>query len=149
MNNHFRRVFAGLGCAVMLASCAGGAPAVTALTVRATGAEMAYQPASMTVPAGAAVELTFENNSDFSHNFILINGDEATLTAVDVGGDKAGESGGYIPVNVPGTIAESTLLTAGQTGVVKFTAPAAGTYFYFCTYPSHLEAGMRGVLTVE
>ena len=146
MGKRFVRGIALVLCGLMVMGCASQG---TPLTVRAEGSELAYQPATLRVAAGSTVVLTFENNSAFSHNFILVNGDEATLLAVDAAGDAAGDAGGYIPVGVPGMIAQSALLVAGTTEVVTFVAPAAGTYIYFCTYPAHLEGGMRGVLTVE
>lgn len=130
---------------LVLVGCGSQTPA---LTVRALGSELAFQPATLQVVAGSTVVLTFDNASDFSHNFILVNGDEATLRTVDAGGDAAGDAGGYIPVGVPGMLVHTGLLTPGSKEVVTFTAPNPGTYFYFCTYPAHLEGGMRGILTV-
>ena len=149
MQNVRNRVLVGFIVGLLLVSCAASTVATTAVTVRATGSELAFQPATVTVPAGKQVVLTFENSSAFSHDFILVEGNEATLTAVDAGGDAAGEAGGYVPVGVPGMLAHSQLLLPGTTEVVTFTAPAPGTYFYFCTYPAHLEGGMRGVLIVK
>lgn len=58
----------------------------TPLTVRAEGSDLVFQPAALRVAAGSMVVLTFENNPVFSHNFILVNGDEATLRAADMTG---------------------------------------------------------------
>ncbi|MDE0837988.1 MAG: plastocyanin/azurin family copper-binding protein [Kiritimatiellae bacterium] len=40
------------------------------------------------------------------------------------------------------------MLGPGEEDVVTFTAPAAGTYNYLCTFPGHY-AVMNGVMTVK
>ena len=131
----------------VLTACGGAKP--VAVTVSVQGSDLQFVPAEVRVPVGATVALTFTNDSDLSHNFILVDGNEQTLTEVDAGADKAGDAGNYIPADMPGLVAHSGLLAPGTSEVVTFTAPAAGTYFFFCSYPSHLEGGMRGVLTVN
>jgi azurin len=46
-------------------------------------------------------------------------------------------------------IVSSKLLGPGESDTVTFTAPAAGTYDYICTFPGHALAGMHGTLTVK
>ncbi len=105
----------------------------TPLTVRAEGSDLVFQPAVLRVAAGSMVVLTFENNAVFSHYFILVNSDEATLRAADM----------------TGMYAHSPLLPSQTIQDFSFTVPSAGTYFYFCSFPGHLAGGKRGVLTVQ
>jgi azurin len=53
------------------------------------------------------------------------------------------------PEDADKVIAATKMLGPGETDTVSFTAPAAGTYDYICTFPGHAMAGMRGVLTVK
>lgn len=112
----WKRQLCGLMGVLGLFVLVGCATQPAALTVRPVGSELAFQPATLQMVTGSTVALTFENAEDFSHNFILVNGDEATVMTVDAGGDAAGESGGYIPVGVPGMIAHTQLLLPGNTG---------------------------------
>ncbi|MEC7281083.1 MAG: plastocyanin/azurin family copper-binding protein, partial [Verrucomicrobiota bacterium] len=41
-------------------------------------------------------------------------------------------------------------LGPGENDTIEFTAPAlSGDYEFLCSFPAHLFAGMRGVMTVE
>jgi uncharacterized cupredoxin-like copper-binding protein len=46
-------------------------------------------------------------------------------------------------------IAHTALLAPGGSETIEFTAPAAGSYTFVCTYPGHYGGGMKGVLTVN
>ena len=67
---------------------------------------------------------------------------------VDDAGATAGDAAGYIPTD-PNIISNVKLLDGGATGTASFTAPAAGTYTFLCTFPGHYVAGMKGTLTVK
>ena len=42
------------------------------------------------------------------------------------------------------------LLGSGESDTIEFTAPnTSGDYEFLCSFPAHLFAGMRGVMTVE
>jgi uncharacterized cupredoxin-like copper-binding protein len=41
------------------------------------------------------------------------------------------------------------MLAPGGKATITFTAPAAGTYTFLCTYPAHYAGGMKGTLTVN
>ena len=111
---------------------------------------MAYAPVALTAKAGEKVSLVFKNNSTaLSHNFVLVNGGEDVANAVNDAGSEAGEAAGYVPADKANIIAHSALLAPGASETLEFTAPAAGTYTYVCTYPAHLGGGMKGTLTVN
>jgi uncharacterized cupredoxin-like copper-binding protein len=138
--------------AFVLAACGGasGGAASGGLTVGSDGENLAYAPIALTAKAGEKVSLVFKNNSTaLSHNFVLVNGGVDVATAVDEAATEAGEAAGYIPADKANIIAHSALLAPGASETLEFTAPAAGTYTYICTYPAHLGGGMQGVLTVN
>ena len=138
--------------AFVLAACGGasGDAASGGLTVGSDGENLAYAPVTLTAKAGEKVSLVFKNNSTaLSHNFVLVNGGEDVATAVDEAASEAGEAAGYIPADKANIIASSALLAPGASETLEFTAPAAGTYTYICTYPAHLGGGMKGTLTVN
>ena len=56
---------------------------------------------------------------------------------------------GYIPDDKANIVSNTKLVNATETDSVSFTAPAAGTYTYLCTFPGHFIAGMKGTLTVK
>ena len=120
-----------------------------ALIVTAKDAEFAFNPTELTAKSGATVTLTFNNTSALNHNFILIKDDPTILAKVDAGADVAGEAGGYVPTDKTDIVATTKLLIPGASETITFTAPAPGKYLYFCTYPAHLEGGMKGSLTVN
>ena len=136
-----------------LVACGGATSAPVAggnaLMVTAKDAEFAFNPTELTAKSGETVTLTFNNTSVLNHNFILIKDDTAVLAKVDAGADLSGEAGGYVPTDRTDIVATTKLLTPGSSETITFTAPAPGKYLYFCTYPAHLEGGMKGSLTVN
>ena len=94
------------------------------------------QPARLfAATAGADVNLTFNNSSNTQqHNWVLVA--SGTKDDVAVAGLSA-SSNGWIPVDDDRIIAHTELINAGETGEVQFTAPAAGTYQFVCTFPGH------------
>ena len=139
--------------ALALAACGGGASsgaANGALEVGTDGENLAFNNVALTAKAGDKVSITFKNNSTAqSHNFILVKGGDDVATAVDEAGAEAGDAAGYMPADMTNIIAHSAVLAPGASETVEFTAPAAGTYTYVCTYPGHFGGGMKGVLTVN
>ena len=140
-----RRVLIVCGMSALMA-CGNGPPA---LTIRARGTDLAFYPKRMALTAASTVTLTFENPSNLPHNYILVDGNEATLQAVNEAAQAAGAAGDYIPADMTGMYAHSPLLQSQTIKDFSFTVPSAGTYFYFCSFPGHLAGGMRGVLTVQ
>jgi len=82
-----------------------------------TGAELKFDPAEVTVPDGADVRLTFENRASVPHNLTFQG---------------------------PPDVATSTIVEAGASETLEFTAPDAGEYAFECT----LHPGMSGTLGV-
>lgn len=104
---------------------------------------------TITLKAGSKIKLTFTNNDDMQHNFVLTAPNAATQVgemAVKLGID--GERLNYIPAT-PQVLVYTLLLQPGKSDVIYFTAPdKPGEYQYLCSYPGHYII-MRGVIKVE
>lgn len=84
------------------------------------GTDFSFNPSNITLKAGEKAKITFKNNGDTIHNFIL-------------------EGLGLGTKTIP----------AGQTDVLEFFAPESGVYSFLCSVPGHRAAGMEGTLKVE
>ena len=126
---------------LLLAACAPqpSEPA-TELTVKMT--DFAYNPSSLTIPAGQPVTLTLMNTGNIEHDFVIEEIDVTTKVLQDSGSDAHhahGEEKNY-DLHASAGI--------GDTTVLEFTALRPGTYKVFCSVEGHEEAGMVGELTV-
>ncbi|GAB4112706.1 MAG: plastocyanin/azurin family copper-binding protein [Roseiflexaceae bacterium] len=140
--------------ALTLAAC-GSTPAAPAggeggaLTVTPDGENLAYKPAELKVKAGSSVSLAFNNSSTAQqHNIVIVTGGDDVAAKVDEEAIAAGAPD-YIPADKASIVAATKMLAPGGSETVSFTAPAAGTYVFLCTYPGHYAAGMKGTLVVE
>jgi uncharacterized cupredoxin-like copper-binding protein len=120
-----------LGLAACATSVAQGAS--KQLSVELT--DFTFAPDTFTVPAGQEVTLNLKNTGKVEHEFVIIKlGQQVTMPF-----DDDDEAKVYWEVEVG----------AGESQSVKFTAPAEpGTYAVVCGQPQHIEAGMKGTLTV-
>jgi azurin len=121
-------------------------PKKVELAISAVGATMVFDKTALTVPAGAEVHLTMKVSPPgaLSHNWVLVNTGTEAQVAAD--GLAKGPKENYVAPG-PNVLAYTPLIAPGKTGEVTFTAPAAGTYPYICTFPGHYMM-MKGVLTV-
>ena len=111
------------------------------------GDALEFDTTSMTATAGSEVVLTFDNTSTINqHNWVLVR--DGTKDAVAVRG-TAHSTTDWIDPNDPDVIANANtkLVGPGQTETISFTAPAAGTYQFVCTFPGH-NFTMFGVFEV-
>lgn len=119
------------------------------VTLQPVGNEMQYATTEITAQPGQTVVLTFENTADnpaMSHNVVFL----AAGTDVNAFGRAAMSAAEteYIPSDMESAvIAHTSMAAPGETVTVEFTAPAAGTYTYVCTFPGHFMT-MQGTLTV-
>lgn len=129
-------VFVVSAIALLLVACGGSEPeAPPPVTVTVEGLDtFQFNPATLSAPAGAQVNLTFKNGGGLEHNFVMVAGDTDTLTVT--------EADAFGGINV-GTV------SAGGEKMYTFTAPAAGTYKYVCTIPGHAAGGMVGTFTSQ
>ena len=114
------------------------------LEISADGDALTFNTGTLTAPAGAEVVLTFSNVSTINqHNWVLVKAEDKAGVVTD--GTVAGPANDWIKPDDPRIIAHTRLLNAGETGEVRFTAPAPGpTYQFVCTFPGHDAAGMFG-----
>lgn len=84
-----------------------------------------------------------------SHNWILLKaGNDPVAYATSA---MSAKSEDYQPKSMTAKVLASTkLIGPKETARTSFTAPTApGTYPYLCSFPAHVQAGMRGVLIVK
>ncbi|WPJ96675.1 plastocyanin/azurin family copper-binding protein [Coraliomargarita algicola] len=115
---------------------------------------MKFNLESFTVPAGSPVRLTFTNvgrmpKAAMGHNVVFLTA-EADAAAFATAAAAARDQD-YIPADFSQQIvAHTQLLGPGESDTIEFTAPEEpGDYEYLCSFPAHMYAGMRGVMTVE
>lgn len=123
----------------------------TELTVNAIGlsmADMSYDTKELKVKAGAKVKVNLINkatDASMQHNIVFVK--QGTEKDVAMEGLNFQKTNYFNSAN-PNVIAGSALAGPGQTVTVEFTAPAAGTYGFVCTFPGHFMK-MIGTLVVE
>ncbi len=123
------------------------APPGGGLAISVVGDSLQYDKQSLTVSAGSDVTLSFTNVATVQqHNWVLVK--PGTKDEVAMDGTFAGVANGWIPVDDDRVLANSKLLDAGASEEIKFTAPAAGTYQFVCTFPGH-NATMVGEFKVN
>jgi len=124
---------------------------VVEIKLAASGEDMtaiAYEPKSLSVPAGSRVKLTFENKSQAAgmyHNFVLVK--LGTGQEIATAGIQAGKENEFIPQSDL-IYAYTEVVDMGKTVTIEFDAPPKGSYHYICTYPGHYP-NMIGRLNVE
>ena len=135
-----------LASVFVMAAC-GPRTSDSGLTISAKGEELAYDKTTLEAVASKPVSLTFKNTSTGqNHNWVLVNGGDDVAQTV---ADSAAAAADYLPTDKADVLANTKLLPGGQSETISFTAPAAGTYTYICTYPGHYGAGMKGTLNVK
>ncbi|MDN5202542.1 azurin [Fulvivirgaceae bacterium BMA10] len=112
--------------------------------------QMRYDQEELRVKAGATVELTLNHTGELAkevmgHNLVILKpGTDITAFAQKAIAAKDTE---YIPEGDE-IIIHTKLIGGGESTTITFTAPAAGTYDFICTFPGHY-ALMKGKFIVE
>jgi len=107
-----------------------------------------FNPAEFIIKAGQKIKLTFTNNDDMPHNFVVTLDGQAIPV-----GELAMKLGlqaiklSHIP-NTPKLLFNTTLVGPGSSQTIYFVAPKPGKYTYVCTVPGHFYV-MQGTLTVQ
>ncbi|MFT3705067.1 MAG: azurin [Agriterribacter sp.] len=129
------------------------APASDAAVLDITANDiMQYDKKELKVKAGQKVTLTLHHagklaKENMGHNLVIVKpGVDVTAFAMKAIEAKAHD---YFPESEAGNvIAHTKLIGGGESTTIEFTAPAAGSYPYFCSFPGHFGL-MKGVLIVE
>lgn len=125
---------------LLLAGCGGDAQTTTtqgstgSLSVTVTLEDYFFAPESVTVTAGATVNVTGENPSATDHTWTVLTAGDEVSTAV-------GLPDGRILFQLYGT--------PGSSAVGSFVAPEPGIYQVICNISGHVELGMNGTLVVS
>lgn len=112
---------------------------------------MQYNINEIRVKAGETVRLTLTHVGELpknamGHNFVLL---KQGTDVVDFAQKAATATGNdYIPQGTDAVIAKTKMIGGGEETSIEFTAPAAGTYEYICSFPGHYVQ-MRGKFIVE
>jgi azurin len=112
--------------------------------------QMKFSLGELSVIAGQLVEVVFVNDDEMPHNVVL--GTIGSMDAIGLAADAmatspAGLAAHYVP-EISQVLASSRLVDPGQSGTIRFRAPAqTGSYPYVCTFPAHWRV-MNGVLKV-
>lgn len=121
------------------------------VVVKMTGNDqMRYNVAEFTAKVGQTVRVTLENigrmpKAAMGHNVVFLNpgADENAYVAAAA----QSKDTDYIPESED-SFAYSKLLGPGESDKIEFTVNEVGEYTFLCSFPAHLYAGMRGVMTV-
>jgi plastocyanin len=123
----------GLLLALVLASCAAGAPSTT---IDVTTTDFAFTPNTFTIPAGKEITLNVINNGAVVHNFVIM---KLGTSAGDAFGEEDQEN----------VFWEERDIQPGSDISVTFTAPTEpGEYQVVCRTQGHVASGMVGKITV-
>jgi len=110
----------------------------------ATNVNNDYSSNESMMEEGQVRELTIDAGEFFftPKDVILNAGEKVKLTLKNVGK-------GNHDWRIEGTDIKTKIITSGQTDIVEFTAPSAGTYALYCSVPGHRQMGMVGELIVK
>jgi azurin len=119
-----------------VAEPSGGSGAAASIEIGTDGDALAFDETNFSAASGSSVTVTFTNGSSVNqHNWVLVQ--NGTKDAVATDGTGAGPGAGWIKPGDERVVASSKLLNPGESEAVTFTAPAAGTYQFVCTFPGH------------
>ena len=113
---------------------------------------MKYDKTELKVKAGQEVTLTLRHQGKgdikiMGHNFVLLK-QGIIIPAFAAKAAAAGQKEDWIPEGGKDVIAHTKMIGGGQSTTVTFTAPAAGTYDFICSFPGH-SGLMKGKFIVE
>ena len=111
------------------ASTAACSSDATVIKIEETAA-LKMVPASVGIPAGKKVCFEVTNTAGFTHNFFV------------------GPQSDIETRNKTASVVGTPDFSSG-TQIVEFTATGSGPFEYACWIPTHLEAGMKGSITLQ
>jgi uncharacterized cupredoxin-like copper-binding protein len=96
-----------------------------------------FVPDTLTIPAGKAVMIRFENRDGGTEHDFVIEGLDAEIISEEMTGVH--ESGNMVALHT----------VSGETASIVFRATQKGTFDIYCTITGHRRAGMEGKVTVS
>lgn len=109
--------------------------------IEATMDEFQFEPIDWTVQAGEEVTIELENEGEVEHEWVILQ--QGVTIAAET----------ELPETEEELLADFVYwedeVEPGESKMVTFTAPEAGTYQVICAIEGHFSAGMEGTLTVE
>jgi azurin len=116
-----------------------------------TSDRMKFNLRKISVKAGQKIKLTLSHTGKLDkrvmgHNVVFLK--QGVKTSAFASKAAASRDNDYIPKGSTDMIANTKMLGGGETTTIEFTAPAAGTYAYICSFPAHY-AMMKGTLIVR
>lgn len=113
--------------------------------------QMQFNLKEMKVKAGQTVRLTLKHVGELDekvmgHNWVLLK--KGAVISEFGNAAASARDNDFIPQGTDKVIANTEMIGGGQTTTIEFTAPAAGTYDFICSFPGHF-AVMNGKFIVE
>ncbi|MEZ4875019.1 MAG: azurin [Flavobacteriaceae bacterium] len=113
---------------------------------------MQFDKNELKVKAGQEVTLNFRHigkldKKVMGHNFVLLQ-PGTDIQEFSMKASEAGEALDWIPEEGKEVLVHTKMLGGGESTSITFTAPAAGTYDFICSFPGH-SAMMKGKFIVE
>lgn len=115
---------------------------------------MKFNMTEIRAKPGEALAVTLKNQGtmpkfSMGHNWVLLAQGVDVLAFANEGSTAAKTD--YVPASYRDRIIASIkLLGPGESGTVIFHAPTKpGRYVFLCSFPGHLQVGMKGELIVE
>lgn len=116
--------------------------------------QMKFNVLDFQVAPGETVKLTLKNvgtmpKFSMGHNLVVLQRGVSVEKFAEAAASSPTTE--YVPASYSSkVIAHTKLLGGGETDSVVFTAPKIRSpYPFVCTFPGHLQAGMRGTMTVQ
>jgi len=143
------------GSAVLSSEQAGGTgqagqvqrESAAAAEVTVTAKEFGLQPATIAIPAGKVVRLTFRNEGAVEHDFEVqgLRADEVVVV------ERSANLSAAMSANLDQQTSAGQVYAAaapGESTTIEFKVSAQGKYQAVCTVPGHKEAGMTADVSV-
>lgn len=116
--------------------------------------QMQFDKTEFVVAPGETVKLTLLNKGtmpkfSMGHNVVILKRGTNVDTFAEAAATAA--TNDYIPADQANRVlAHTKMLGGGENDSVIFTAPSVrAEYSFLCSFPGHLQAGMRGVMRVQ
>lgn len=135
-----RLLTAVIAVVLVLAACGGDedgpGDAQTSFTVEMS--DFAFEPSDVAVPPGEEITVTLNNVGSVDHNWVVLASGVQIEAESEIPEDRTGFE-----------LVASSVIEAGDSATITFTAPDRGVYQIICDVPGHYTAGMEGRLGVD